>query len=487
MNVYDYIIIGSGISGLYCGHRLLEKQKNFLILEKNQIVGGRVKTFAVGSNKVAMGAGVGRNKKDTLLKKLLNDLNVQNKTYNSNFFYSDKMVVKNIYNILYNIRPQLRKDTPLKTTFDNVFSKNISDHFYKTLKITNDITYENLVIHIYSNIKKLLQNRNSTEQDDFDRLVYNNILVLYNVIINSINDQVNYMEYDPKTFREYVVDILGIENYELLTKNLSFTDYEGEDALLSVLYYGFDDNYEPSEIISIKWDDLLDKLHSKLSTQIRTGCTVVSFQNLADNTFKIVCDQMVKTDNCFSQQQTFICKKVIFANNMDVIKKYKKVYEIVKHQPFLRVYCQVDVSGSSGFLNKLRKNGSTVVDNELCKIININRDEGLFMIAYCDNENAETLSKYIENTPQNIYFFQNYIIDALSLKLEDIKIENIYGFYWTVGTHYYQSKNPLTIDNDIEKLQNPFENVYVVGECVSKNQGWVEGALESVEKIFKKL
>jgi monoamine oxidase len=48
-----------------------------------------------------------------------------------------------------------------------------------------------------------------------------------------------------------------------------------------------------------------------------------------------------------------------------------------------------------------------------------------------------------------------------------------------VGTHYYKP--------GIEKynsLSNPEPNIYVVGEMVSKKQGWVEGALESVETIL---
>jgi len=487
-HVYDYIIVGSGISGLYCGYKLLEKKKeNFLILEKNQIIGGRIKTFSIGSNKVPMGAGIGRYKKDILLKKLLTELDIQTKAYKSNYFYSDKLVIKNIYNMLYNIRKHVDNKTPLKNKFESLFSKNISDHFYKTLKIQNDITYSDLVLYIYENIKKLLQNRNGPERDDFDILVYNNILFMYNIILNNINDEVNNQEYVPATFREYVIDLIGVDNYQILSKNLSFTDYEGEDALLSVLYYGFDDNYEVNENISIKWNDLIDKLHSKLSNQIRTGCTVVNFQKLYDENFKVTCDQMIRTDNCFSQEQHFVCKKIIFANNLNVIKKFKKVYEIVKTNPFLRVYCQVDLQKSIGFLEKLRKNGSTIVDNELSKIININRDEGLFMITYSDNENADILSKYIENTPQNIRFFENYLIDALSLKFNDIKIINIYSFYWTEGTHYFQTKEPLSLDENIQKMQNPFENVYVVGECISKNQGWVEGALESVESVLSNL
>ena len=44
VDVYDYIIIGAGISGLYFGHLLKKKTNNFIILEKKGRMGGRIKT-----------------------------------------------------------------------------------------------------------------------------------------------------------------------------------------------------------------------------------------------------------------------------------------------------------------------------------------------------------------------------------------------------------------------------------------------------------
>ena len=75
--IYDYIIIGSGISGLYSGYQLLKKNiTNFLIFEKNEYIGGRIKTFPIEDHKVSMGAGIGR-KRDINLKKLLEELGIE--------------------------------------------------------------------------------------------------------------------------------------------------------------------------------------------------------------------------------------------------------------------------------------------------------------------------------------------------------------------------------------------------------------------------
>jgi len=44
-HVYDYIIIGAGLSGLYCAHYLKNKGHKLLVLEKGGRLGGRIKTI----------------------------------------------------------------------------------------------------------------------------------------------------------------------------------------------------------------------------------------------------------------------------------------------------------------------------------------------------------------------------------------------------------------------------------------------------------
>jgi monoamine oxidase len=41
-------------------------------------------------------------------------------------------------------------------------------------------------------------------------------------------------------------------------------------------------------------------------------------------------------------------------------------------------------------------------------------------------------------------------------------------------------------DDFIEKAQHPESGILVVGEVVSNNQGWTEGALESVKAVLTK-
>ena len=83
-----------------------------------------------------------------------------------------------------------------------------------------------------------------------------------------------------------------------------------------------------------------------------------------------------------------------------------------------------------------------------------------------------------------------------SLELEGkLDILSIEAFYWKNGTHYYTpigkqaSKyidTSMTCSEFIYKAQHPLQNVLVVGEVVAENQGWTEGALDSVVKAVTK-
>ena len=55
--IYDYIIIGGGISGFYCGLEVLKHNKNVVLCEKYKTLGGRISTFHKGKYSWEAGAG----------------------------------------------------------------------------------------------------------------------------------------------------------------------------------------------------------------------------------------------------------------------------------------------------------------------------------------------------------------------------------------------------------------------------------------------
>jgi hypothetical protein len=101
------------------------------------------------------------------------------------------------------------------------------------------------------------------------------------------------------------------------------------------------------------------------------------------------------------------------------------------------------------------------------------------MIAYTDNKNANYLKQYATNK----LYLENLL--AKSLNIEKIKLNKIVSFYRKIGTHYYTPLKKIynTRLEFIKKSQHPYKNIYVIGEVVSENQGWVNSALKTYHKI----
>ncbi len=96
--IIDVIIIGTGPSSLYLAHKLQNKYKNILLIEKNNKIGGRTGNFIFENTEVVKGAGVGRYNKDKILLNLINEFNIKYKKFSKDFGNADsKFISKNLY------------------------------------------------------------------------------------------------------------------------------------------------------------------------------------------------------------------------------------------------------------------------------------------------------------------------------------------------------------------------------------------------------
>lgn len=75
--LYDYIIVGAGIAGLYAYNKLKTPNNNILVLEASGRVGGRMGQDQFYGTTVSIGAGIGRKSKDHLLIKLLKQYKIK--------------------------------------------------------------------------------------------------------------------------------------------------------------------------------------------------------------------------------------------------------------------------------------------------------------------------------------------------------------------------------------------------------------------------
>ena len=282
-----------------------------------------------------------------------------------------------------------------------------------------------------------------------------------------------------KTFKEYAESILGTEKYKTFVTCSGYTDYEKEDAYDTLCHYGFNDNYENWTALSIPWTQLLLALIHKIKMRnIHLRSRVEKIERVSDNHFFV-----------YTNKHNYTCNMIIVATAIDSIRRLlprENIYKGIKGQTFLRLYGKF--SECSIPIMKEYVKGYTIVPQPLQKIIPMNPDNGVYMIAYNDNKNSRYLKKWLENTEDNRSKLCTLIKKALSIPEETkIYLTSIVDFYWDIGTHYYTPLDRRKYNNRfefIEDAQHPMENVLVVGESVSINQGWVEGALKSVECVI---
>ena len=291
-------------------------------------------------------------------------------------------------------------------------------------------------------------------------------------------------QYQKKTFKEFATSILGVDAYKQFTVCSGYTDYENEDVYDTLYNYGFEDNYGDWTSLRIQWKTLIDTITKKIGLHnIKTSNTVSKIDTLSPYNFVIHTDQ----------GPTYSCNKVIIATTIKSVLKIvpgasdkNSIYQQIHGQTFLRVYGKF--SKSSASIMKQLVTGQTIVPGPLKKIIPMDTEKGVYMIAYTDNEDAISLKKYLENTPENRNIFCELLELSLGIPIGTLHLNAISDYYWPIGTHYYEPlRGPYKNRNEfIKAAQHPMPGMLVVGEMISKNQGWTQGALESVDAVVTK-
>jgi hypothetical protein len=297
----------------------------------------------------------------------------------------------------------------------------------------------------------------------------------------------NPSEASGKTFRQYATTKLGKKTYDSFLISAGYTDYENEDVYETLYHYGMEDNEPGWILLYIPWNDLLEALIRKIGRKhIHTNTEIIDLkikEETEDGLFHLVSQNKTqwKTANVIMATKTCVVQDLIpGANHPD------SIYQQIHSQPFLRVYAKSSDKSISVLQQSIPM--TTVVSGPIHKIIPIAPKKGVYMIVYTDNQGALELKKYIENTADNRKTWARKIEECFGLEKGAVEFMDIQSYYWSCGTHYYSPlKKSEGIKNRadfIRKAQRPSSNLWVVGEMISTKQGWVEGALESVQAIL---
>ena len=342
--------------------------------------------------------------------------------------------------------------------------------------------------------------KKTTSRVDYSSMLKNSHIFDVVKVIKFLKHEYNKnpSKYKHMTFKEFGTLILGDVNYKLFTIYAGYTDYENADVYDTLYNYGMDDNKGGWTKLLIPWKELVQRLcdyignnHIKYSNNV-TEVTKISDDYGHDDSYngtREPCLFEIRSE----EGNIYYCNRVIVATTISGIMKLvpgasnpQSPYQQIHGQPFLRLYAKFDRK-SSELLKKYIPN-YTIVPGPLQKIIPMNAEKGVYMIAYSDNENAVVLKNHLKNTFENRKLYEKLIEESIGMPMGSLKIIALKDFYWPIGTHYYGPLHDFKSREEfVYKVQHPMDGVLVVGEAVSINQGWTEGALESVEAVLNKL
>ena len=391
--MYDYIIIGGGVAGLYMNYLLNDKYKT-LLLEKNNYFGGRVLEGCFHHKKVPMGAKIGATFNKHLMR-LLKRINIKYKPLNE-----------------------------------------------KTTIISKDPIDMRHMVHMIVNKYNILNKKNLKTM----------------------------------SAKDFIIKYLGEDFFHIYSKFAEYTDFFHESIGNYIKYYPIKDHIPTisnKNIVKINWTKMVLRLYNIITAHGKKKNKMIR-----NYTVK----KIIKKDNYYIIDNKYKTKKIIFAvtinallkiatnNNIFKTTDYKKYIGSV---PFIRIYTY----HKNG--HNLNIDPYNIVDSRLHKIMNITNK--ILTIMEVDNINAKYWKKFIGNKKLLIKHIKKEVKKLLN---RDIVIDDILISNWLDAVHYIKPSKYTSLQI-IKKLINPAPNIYVCGEMISLKQGWVEGAIESVDRLYK--
>lgn len=431
---WDICFVGGGVANMVAAWQYAKRfpHASCILLEKDTRLGGRIQTFPFAGQSVIAGAGIGRLEKDVRLMALLRALRVPYRTFPKHIVYSEPML------------------SHLHASWD----ASISDWIQRVWRT---------LLRAAKPLRRAHSVRRARE-----------------------------------TFRSFAIKTLGVATYQTWIQAIGYTDFEKADVIDTLDHYGFDDTFvfskSGSTLVSIDWDVFLNALIQKMQT-----CKNLRIQ-LNTPVYRVY-----QKPHCQPQLQlqlktgagSIYAHKVVLGVTLPALvrilpqsKPMHRLYKGILVQPFSRVYAEFSKRTAHFLQQHKLLQTYTVLPNALNKVIPIRPDlpRPIYMIAYSDHANAIKVAHMAQK--KNIGWFEEKLVQGLGLHMDPIKIKihRIGHVYWPVGTHAYAPLSARYASRQafVQVLRNPLPDVHVIGEMVSyKHQGWIEGALETVDAFFR--
>jgi monoamine oxidase len=446
--MYDTIIIGGGIGGLYTAHQLSKMgMENILVLEKNNILGGRVYTYH--DKHMTVDAGAGRfHLEHTHLIQLIRELGLSGKMVQitSSAVFAPSDGTGSIMNSIL--------DAP-----DSMLRIPAGDVALSLLDVS-------------------LGNRNIPSSGLITRVIAASKLRTENYLRN-----ISFIDFAKKVLNareaQFIMDTFGYYS-EIVIMN-------AYDAIKLMMELGPTQKFYVmagglSQIISG-----LEKKCVSGGVRIMKGKSV-SHVEYVDNEFLVYCEENIrpyKSNRCICALPAHAVQTLKFKGlKANGAGGWKKMLGEVLSAPLCRIYAKYDVGGRGVWFRGFPK---MTTNNPLRMIIPMSEKDGVIMISYSDNMFAKFWKRLFDKG--GIRLVEKEIIRLVKMSTGvDIPFAiTMKMFYWDHGVGYWGvGSNSSLFYKDMMRPSGSDVELYLCGENFSENyQQWIEGALETSSRVIE--
>lgn len=297
-----------------------------------------------------------------------------------------------------------------------------------------------------------------------------------------------------RTFAAFAQSVLSPVQWAWFKLAAGFTDYCDADAYDTVMHYGFDDLTQPLRGFTVPWTILAAKT---METLKRRGVTF----KLNAAVVRVLPGRRASKVVWHAHAKSYVAKTraLIVATPVTTLRTlfplaraYRR--DALDGQPFLRLYATLNAAGRQFMARHVHpqwREGWAYVPGPLQKVGVIDQTRGVYRLGYADNLNAVALRRVLRrrHAGRLLTGVLRAAFGAPPLRTPDNYVSRWKACEWfPVGTHFYR---PLPLwcpsrEAFVAEAQRPVPGcaVWVVGEAVSFDQGWTEGALSSVDAVW---
>tara|TARA_B110000285_G_scaffold137339_1_gene153872 strand:+ start:2239 stop:3720 length:1482 start_codon:yes stop_codon:yes gene_type:complete len=479
--IFDFSVLGSGISGIYTTY-LLSKQfpnSTILVIEKQNNPGGRVHTFK--NKHMTVEAGAGRfYSGQTHIFDLIHELDLSNRIIpiHNTYGYAPSDNTDSIHTSLFDFQDNTRVMNHMKSFLEHnttTLSQSIPNAF---------INYDTFI----PIIKKGL-----------DSFLGPNTLPCSELILQVI---VKSSKFTHKYLRS--INFIELSHHFLTPKQVEYIKHSFGYYAKLVYYNSFDAIHIFKQHINpfnnyFALKNGLSAIISHMLLFITKNKNVVFKYNHQVNDinysrtsgiFKIVCT--LDDSHTVLQSRKCICALPKYVlENIPLFQPIYKHLSSIQCSPLCRIYVKypknivsLDNNQKQVWFHGIK--GRITTNNDLRMIIPIDEDNGIIMISYSDSHFARKWKSIFDckGKPGVHSHISKLVKRSLDIDIPMFTDMNL--FFWDCGVAFWSIDTNSHLAS--HSISNHFKNIplAICGEHYSHlNQQWIEGSLETAHNAFQ--